>query len=138
MNKITNTSELQARIEELQNQGKEEGIALKQEISIIVDNVNPIQMLTHGLKEIIKSPEVKHELFGLTLGMSAGYIAKKIVIGKSENTLQRIAGNVVGMVVSKNVALNLDKIQTVAFSLLKNFMIKNKSVAQEDNQIEND
>jgi uncharacterized membrane protein YeaQ/YmgE (transglycosylase-associated protein family) len=127
MSKITNTSELQARIMELGNQRKEESIALKNEIFLIVENLDTNQLLTHGLKEIITSPEVKHELFGLTLGMSAGYIAKKIVIGRSKNILQQIAGNVVGTLVSKNVALNFEKIQATAFFLLKNLMAKKRS-----------
>ena len=133
MNKITNTTELQARIIELQNQRIEEGLVLKNELSIIVENVNPIEILTNGLKKIINSPEVKHELFALTLGMSAGYIAKKIVIGQSESIFQRIAGNVLGMVVSKNVTLNLDTIQAKTLSVLKNIITKKKSVEETDN-----
>ena len=120
MNNITNSSELQARIIELKLQGKEEGLALKEELSIIADNIHPIQLLTHGFKALIKSPEVKTELLSLSIGMSAGYIAKKLVIGKSKNTLQNIAGNILGMVISKNVTLNSDKIQSSLLSFLKN------------------
>lgn len=134
MNKIKNTTELQARILELQIQGKDEMSVLKNQISVIVDNVNPIQILTHGIKEIIKSPEVKHELLGLTLGMSAGYITRKIVVGKSKNIIQHIAGNVLGMVVSKNVALNLEKIQSTAFSFLSNLITKNKLEEENNNE----
>jgi hypothetical protein len=127
MTKINNSDELQARIIELQVKGKEEGIALKEEISDIIDNVHPIQLLTHGLKEIIKSPEVKNELLGLSVGMSAGYITKKLIIGKSDNAVQNIAGNILGMVVSKNIALNSDKIQSTVFNLLKSFVGKKKT-----------
>ncbi len=132
MNKIANITDLQARILELEVQGKEEMTTLKAELSEMIDSVHPIQLLTHGLKEIIKSPEVKSELFSLSMGMSAGYIAKKLVIGKSENTLQQIAGSVLGMVVSKNVALNSDKIRSKVFSFLKNLGSKNQS-AEETN-----
>lgn len=64
--------------------------------------------------------------------MSAGYIAKKIIIGKSGNTLQHIAGNMVGMVVSKNVALYSDEIRSVGFMLLKGIFSKNKSKSNEE------
>lgn len=136
MDKITSTSELEARIIELQTQGKEESVALKTELSVAVENINPIQILTNGLKEILKSPEVKHELFNLSLGMSAGYMAKRLVIGKSENTLQHITGNIVGMVVSKNVSLNADKIRSTTYLLLKSLFVAKKSTVETANQKE--
>ncbi|MEX1002614.1 MAG: hypothetical protein WDZ35_10910 [Crocinitomicaceae bacterium] len=132
MSKISNINELQARIIELQLQGKEEGVALKAELSFIIDNIHPIQLLTHGFKEIINSPEVKSELFSLSLGMSSGYVAKKLVIGKSENTLQHIAGNVLGMLVTKNVALHSDEIRSTTFSLLKSLFVKKKSQEEQE------
>lgn len=136
MGNINNTTELQARIIELQAQGEEESIALRAELSVVMENVNPVHLLANGLKEIIASPEVKNELFSLTLGMSAGYIAKKIVIGNSENPLQQIAGNVVGMVVSNNVADNSDKIRSTALLFLNNFLFKKKTKESSSNQFE--
>jgi hypothetical protein len=127
MEKIRNTNELHARIAELQLQSKNESVALKTELAETMERVHPIQLLTKGLKEIVKSPEVKSELLSLSIGMSAGYIAKKLIIGKSTNTLQNIAGNILGMVVSKNLALNSDKIQSTALSFLNNLRGKNKT-----------
>lgn len=119
MEHINSSAELQIRIGLLQAQALEERIALKQEITEIVTNINPIKLITHGLKEIITSEEMKEGLFSLTMGMSAGYVAKKIVIGNSENAIQYIAGNVVGMVVSKNVAMHSDQIRSAGLLILK-------------------
>lgn len=127
MKNISNAAELQARLIELQIQSNEEGINLKTELSLVMENVNPVHLLANGLKEIIASPEVKNELFSLTLGMSAGYIAKKIVIGNSGNPLHQIAGNVVGMVVSNNVSNNSDKIRSTALLFLNNFLFNKKT-----------
>jgi hypothetical protein len=111
--------DLQARISVLQIQAMEERLALKEEVKEIINNINPIKLITHGLKEIITSEEMKEGLFSLTMGMSAGYVAKKIVIGNSENAIQHIAGNVVGMVVSKNVAMHSDQIRSAGLLILK-------------------
>jgi|GEM_PF-3075761 len=119
MEHLNPSLELQARITLLQAQALEERLALKQEITEIVTNINPIKLITHGLKEIITSEEMKEGLFSLTMGMSAGYVAKKIVIGNSENAIQHIAGNVVGMVVSKNVAMHSDQIRSAGLLILK-------------------
>ena len=119
MEHINSSVELKARISLLQAQALEERLALKQEITEIINNINPIKLITHGLKEIITSEEMKEGLFSLTMGMSAGYIAKKIVVGNSENAIQHIAGNVVGMVVSKNVAMHSDQIRSAGMLILK-------------------
>lgn len=124
--------ELHARINELQIQAMEERLALKEEITEIITNINPIKLMTHGLKEIITSEEMKEGLFSLTMGMSAGYIAKKIVVGNSENAIQHIAGNVVGMVVSKNVAMHSDQIRSAGMLILKGIFSSSRNVTIEE------
>lgn len=116
---ISNSNELQLRISVLQMQAHEERLALKEEVIELINTIHPIKLLTQGFKEIIHSKEVKDGLFSLSIGMSAGYIAKKIVIGKSEGTLQHIAGNMVGMLVSKNVALHSDQIKSAGLFVLR-------------------
>jgi uncharacterized membrane protein YeaQ/YmgE (transglycosylase-associated protein family) len=131
MEHINSSTELQARIGVLQAQALEERLALKQEITEIVTNINPIKLITHGLKEIITSEEMKEGLFSLTMGMSAGYVAKKIVTGKSENAIQHIAGNVVGMVVSKNVAMHSDQIRSAGMLILKGIFSSSRNKSTE-------
>jgi uncharacterized membrane protein YeaQ/YmgE (transglycosylase-associated protein family) len=118
--------DLQKRISALQLQSMKERLDLKDEVQKILSNIHPVKLITHGLKEIITSPEVKEGLFSLTMGMSAGYVAKKIVVGKSENMIQTIAGNVVGMVVSKNVALHSDQIRSAGMFILKGIFSSRK------------
>lgn len=119
MSKISNSEELQARVRALQLQSIEDKKALQDLASEIASNVNPIKIITHGFKEIISSPEVKHGLFNLSIGMSAGYVAKKIIIGKSKNPLQHVAGNLVAMVVSNNVAMHTDRIRSAGLVILR-------------------
>jgi hypothetical protein len=121
------TFDLQERISALQLQAMKERLDLKDEVQKILANIHPVKLITHGLKEIITSPEVKEGLFSLTMGMSAGYIAKKIVVGKSESMIQTVAGNVVGMVVSKNVALYSDQIRSAGVLLLKGIFSSRKT-----------
>lgn len=132
MEHLNTSLELQARITLLQAQALEERLALKQEITEIVTNINPIKLITHGLKEIITSEEMKEGLFSLTMGMSAGYVAKKIVIGNSENAIQHIAGNVVGMVVSKNVAMHSDQIRSAGMLILKGIFTSSRTKTSEE------
>ena len=137
MSKISNTSELQARINELKAQSTEEGLALKGTLCEIVENIHPIQLLTQGIKEFVSSTEVKNELFGLSMSMSTGYIAKKLFIGSSNNVFQRMAGNIFGVLVSKNIALNADKIQATVFSFIKGLLDgkkKNEEAMQQSDE----
>lgn len=133
MKTIENARELRARIFELEMKKTEEGIALKEEVSGIVKELHPVKLLTHGFKELMDSPEVKNELLGVSLGMSAGFIAKKLVVGKSGSVVQQIIGNVLGLVVSKNVVFNSDKIKSVLYSVLKNFSNSNGSGTASEN-----
>ncbi|MES2799244.1 MAG: hypothetical protein V4638_04450 [Bacteroidota bacterium] len=127
MQKSNPSLDLQARIRQLQIQAMEERLALKEEVKEIINNINPIKLITHGLKEIITSEEMKEGISSLSIGMGAGYVAKKIVIGNSENALQRIAGNLVGMLVSKNVAMHSDQIRSAGISILKGLFSSNSN-----------
>jgi len=66
------------------------------------------------------------------MGMSAGYIAKKLVIGKSENVIQNMAGNVVEMVVSRNVMRHAAEIRSVGLFLLKSIFSSSKAQSNQE------
>ncbi|MCH8546519.1 MAG: hypothetical protein LAT54_07280 [Cryomorphaceae bacterium] len=127
MNRINNTSELQAKISEMQAKSDEAAVLLKEELSGIVDGVHPVQLLKNGIRELVTSSEVKNELLGLSLAMSSGYMTKKLMIGNSNNIFQRIMGNVISVIVSKNIALNADKIQTTVLAVISSIMDRKKS-----------
>ncbi|MCC5917786.1 MAG: hypothetical protein JJU02_10735 [Cryomorphaceae bacterium] len=132
MTKINNSSELKAKIIELELRGKEQGLILKEELSNIIQNVHPVELLKHGLKELVTSSEVQNELLGLSMSMGSGYIAKKIIIGNSSNILQRLMGNVISVVVSKNIAINSEKIQTGIVTIINRFRAKKASNQETD------
>jgi hypothetical protein len=131
---ITNAKELQAKIIELQTRRNEEGVNLKAELSDIIDNIHPVRLFINGLKKIVTSPEVKTELLSVSIAMGAGYLAKKIIVGNSKNTLQKITGNILSLMVSQNITLNSEKIQSTVFSFIKELINKKKSTEETNNK----
>jgi hypothetical protein len=132
MIQINNHQALHERLLVLEMSQIEAGRALRESACGLLEVLEPGKMLLNSLKGFATSTEVKNEILGLSMGMGSGYIAKKFVIGDSSNPFKLMLGNLVGVLVSKEVAGNSEKIQSVLTTLVKKFVFsKSPEIAEE-------
>jgi uncharacterized coiled-coil protein SlyX len=89
MQKITNLSDLKASIKELEMKTSQQEQLLKNESKSTVSHYKPMNLLRMGLQKVIKTPDVRYTLVNTFIGLAAGYIAQKVIMGKSRNIFRR-------------------------------------------------
>jgi hypothetical protein len=124
MNKITSVPELRAAIILLEIKQAEEGKLLKEQFKVTYENLRPANLIKNTLRDLTSDPSLKGELFNTTLGLAAGYLTKKAVVGATHNPLKQIFGTLLQMGISSIVAKNGDGIKSGAMDLIANIFRK--------------
>ena len=92
MQKITNLSDLKASIKELETKTKEQEQLLKADTKATTQLYKPMNLLRMGLQKVIRTPDVRFTIVNTFIGLAAGYLAQKVVVGKSRNIFRRTLG----------------------------------------------
>lgn len=110
MGNIKNSTDLQKAIVALELQNKIKSELVKEQFLIIHESLKPINLLKSTIKDIISSPDLKTGIIDISIGVSTGFMAKKIVAGDSHNVFKQLMGSAVQMIVTKEVTKNADSI----------------------------
>lgn len=92
--------------------------ALKQQTAQIYENMQPINILKNTFQEVGVVPDLKNNILNTIIGLTTGYISKKIIIGNSHNPIKRILGTILEFTIANVVAKNSTKIITVVEALV--------------------
>lgn len=85
---------------------KMELLELKGSVNGLVDTLRPANLLSTTLDEFSK-PEIKEKLVASVLSLSAGYLSRKLIVGKSNHPVRKVAGYLIQWAVSKILARKL-------------------------------
>lgn len=127
MEKITNTTELNASILLLENKQVEEGFLLKEQFKITYESLKPINFIRNTFKELVTAPDFKEDLLNTSISLAAGYFSKKLAIGSTNNPFKQILGSFLQMGVTSLVSKNSDDIKSTAINLIKTLFAKKVS-----------
>ena len=85
------SEELKSAIALLELKKVGEGIAIKQQFSIVADSLRPVNLLKKSIHEIAGSIDLKDQLIHTGAGLLAGYLTRKVVVRSSTNPFVRLA-----------------------------------------------
>jgi len=85
---------------------KMELLELKGSVNGLVDTLRPANLLSTTLDEFSK-PEIKEKLVASVLSLAAGYLSRKLIVGKSNHPVRKVAGYLIQWAVSKILARKL-------------------------------
>jgi hypothetical protein len=111
---IKTTAELKSAIEQLEIEQLTQLVLLKDEFYFACERLKPINLIKGTLKEAYSDPGVKATFTDNFIGAGSGLIARKMILGKTNNPLTRFLGVLIERIVSNTVMKNADKIKTVA------------------------
>ncbi|MFZ1703117.1 MAG: hypothetical protein WAT79_02160 [Saprospiraceae bacterium] len=118
--KYTHTANnLRAAILTLEVKQKEEETILKEQFQIVFESIKPINLIKSTIKEITVSEDLKDNLFNTSVGITTGYISKKLFEGESHNPLRKIFGTALMFGITNTVANNPETIKAVAKVIFK-------------------
>ncbi len=122
MGKITSLTELKESILLLEIKQTCDGILLKEQIHTTYQSLKPVNIIQGAFNKVISSPDLKKNIVSAAIGLTTGFVAKKIFVGASINPLKKLLGIVLEMVVANKVAKNADGIKTIGGIILKKIL----------------
>jgi hypothetical protein len=124
---IENPTDLKSLIAGLEAKKITQEKLLIDHFNLTYESLKPINMIKSTLHEIGNSSDLKSNLLDATLGVGAGLLSKKLVVGSSNNFFKKIAGTLLEFGIATIIAKNSDKIKIVGKGLINGFFSGSKS-----------
>lgn len=103
MKKINQTEILKETILLMKMKQAEELVQLKDQYHYTIESLKPLNLIKNAFGLIATSPEIKGNILSNIVGMTTGYLTKKVLLGSTHNPIKRILGTVLQFVIT-NVA----------------------------------
>jgi len=119
MNAITSAEELKDAIRILEVEHSDKGQILKKQLLITFESMKPVNMLMSTLDDVASSPYLIDNIIGSILGITSGFISKKIFIGASGNKFRKLMGYVLQFGVTNFVSRHHDTIKSLGQNIFQ-------------------
>jgi len=117
--RIDSRKSLLEAIEKLEERQRKEILAIKTDMRDAYESLKPANVLRTLVSELFHSPEIRKDLFQSGIGVGAGYLARRLVIGKSHNPFKRLMGYLVQVGVTNIVNSNEEEIESKGKNLIQ-------------------
>jgi hypothetical protein len=119
MEKITSSKDLHAAIFSLQQKKDELRMAIENDMQNIHESFTLKHVFKTTLNSITHGESVKTKAASSALGIGVGFIAQKIVGGRSKNIFMKLLASIVQIAVTGLVAKNSNKLASKSVELGK-------------------
>lgn len=127
MKTITTQAELKVEIALLEIKHANNAIALREQFELMYESLRPINLIKSTVEDLTSSPDFRGHLINSTIGLGAGYLTKKVIVGATHNPIKQILGTLLQVGITSIVAKNGDGIVLGAMNWLGQvFSKKNK------------
>jgi hypothetical protein len=127
MQNITSSTELKNAIILMEEQQAVQGLVLKEQFFAIVESIKPVNLIRSTFNQVTSSPDLLGGLLSTTLGLAAGYISNKTLVGSSANLFKKLLGTVLQFGITTMIVKNPEAVKSLGQILLHR--IFNKKVA---------
>ena len=108
MKPLNETDTLNETIALLRYKQAQELMILQEQFQLTYDSLKPVNLIKNVLSDITHSPDIKGNILNNVIGLTTGYLSKRILLGSSHNPIKRILGSVLQFVVAKVVTKKSD------------------------------
>src|ERR1035437_5097838 len=119
MKKSTSIRELKETILSLEIKQANDWHLLNEQFHTTYESLKPINVIKNTFKEAIATPDLKANIANAAIGLTTGFVAKKVFTGMLSNPLTKLLGFIVEVVVANKVAKNADGIKSIGSVILK-------------------
>lgn len=124
MNNISSRADLKDAIRLLEIEQAEAGQLLKDQFHNTYESLKPVSILMNTLDDIRSTPNLVDNLVGTVVGLTTGFLSKKIFVGRSGNIFRRLSGSMIQIGVSNLVAHHPDLIKSIGQFIFQNILRK--------------
>ena len=114
---INNSSDLKAAIIRLEQQNKIQKNLVVEQFHTTYESLKPVNILKSSLNKVVHSPGVVENVINATIGLGAGFLSKKILLGGSRGILNKLLGTAVEFGVAGLVSKKSGSIKSGGISL---------------------
>ncbi len=126
MNNKNQTEALNKAIEVLQKKKDIEFELLKEQFHITYESLKPINLIKSTLADVASSRELKNNVLNNVIGLTTGYISKKVLLGSSRNPIKILLGSLFQFAIAKVVSKHTESIKSTGENILFNILKINK------------
>lgn len=108
MEQYNETDILNTRIALLEIRQAEELKILKEQFQLTYESIKPINLIKHAFSEMTNSAEIKGNILSNVIGLSTGYLSRKVLLGSTHNPIKRILGSILQYAVANIVTKSSD------------------------------
>ena len=109
MKKINETAALKEAIHLSKLKQANELMMLKHQYHSTIESLKPVTLIKNLFSDLTTSPSIKRNLFQSVIGMTAGYLTKRVLVGSTHNPIKRIFGILLQFVVTNITTKHSDK-----------------------------
>lgn len=124
MASITTAAELKNAIQQLEVKQASEFKLMKEEFKGTYENLKLINIIKNTFKQAASAPELKTDIINTAIGLSTGFVAKKLMLGKTLNPFSKLLGIIVELAVANKVTKNAGGIKTIGSMIIKKIFNK--------------
>ncbi|HMI79898.1 MAG TPA: hypothetical protein VK484_13960, partial [Ferruginibacter sp.] len=89
---INTAIQLKQAIAILKIEEEEKKAALVDQFHYTYESLKPINLIKNAYRKVAGTPDIANKLIGTSMGLGAGILSKRILLGKSTNIFKRILG----------------------------------------------
>lgn len=124
MQAITTAAELKNAIQQLEVKQAGEFKLMKEEFEDTYENLKLINIIKNTFKQAASAPDLKTDIINTAIGLSTGFVAKKLMLGKTLNPFSKLLGVIVELAVANKVTKNATGIKTIGSMIFKKIFNK--------------
>jgi hypothetical protein len=126
MEKITSATGLKNAILILEADQAMQGQLLKKQFYFTYESFKPVSIIKSTLKDIAFSPHLTGNVLAIVVGLTTGFLSKKIFVGSSGNLFRKLLGSFLQAGVTNTVSQHPDAIKSFGQLIFQYFSHKRK------------
>lgn len=115
---------LNNEIKRLQTKQADELQVLREQFFITYDSLKPINLIKSMFSQVVASPEIKGNLMDTVIGMTTGYLSRKILTLGTAGPVRKIIGVLLQFAVTNVVSKHSEKIKQYGEGILEKVFSK--------------
>jgi hypothetical protein len=127
---IKNSADLRAAIIALEKKKQDQKRQLDIDYRTFTESLKPMNLIKSTINTMKDSPGLTGSLLNAGVGLGAGFLSKRMLLGKSSGLLKRLLGNVIQMVVTGAVANNSGNLQKAGKRMFQTLFHSKKKTQQ--------
>ena len=109
MKKINETQILKETILLMKMKQSEEFLQLKDQYLYTFESLKPLNLIKNAFGQMATSSEFKGNILSNGIGISAGYLTKKVLLSSTHSPIKRILGTLLQFVITNMVTKHSEK-----------------------------